>query len=485
VVSNLVRLVGYEDPRDGLNNQRQKAVKEAFQFAYGGYEKNCFGSGELLPVTGQCVVHHALGLSILDSLDTMLLMGETDFFNRALEWLKTKLDWNQEINVSVFEVNIRCLGGLLSAYHLTKDPFFLEQAKILGDHLLVAFDSPNGLPYTWLRFLANKKSNSDWTGGHVILSEFGSVQLEFAYLSQVTKNTTYYEKALSIYAKLIKHQPADKLYPVFARNDSPEITFSESARVGVGALSDSFYEYQLKYWLLTNRKNPHMEKWYYETAEAILAQLGVQVKDDELMITEREFGRKTLTMEHLSCFSGGMFALGSLYIEDPVMKAKHLKAGADIGKFCYSMYKLNPTGLPCDNINIDEHRGNQMTCVDNQYIMRPEAVETWFYLYRITGDKKYREWGWEFFESIQKHTKQTHGYSGLRDARSPDEHPEPIDKQESFFLAETLKYLYLLFSPVDVMPIDKIIFNTEAHPFPLFDEQELSTLFSTPPTAAS
>jgi len=99
--------------------------------------------------------------------------------------------------------------------------------------------------------------------------------------------------------------------------------------------------------------------------------------------------------------------------------------------------------------------------------MRPEAVETWFILYRITGDKIYQEWGWEFFESIEKWTRVKYGYCGLKDASSNE--PIKDDVQQSYFLAETLKYLFLLFSPKDLLPLDKFVFNTEAHPFPLFE----------------
>lgn len=93
-------------------------------------------------------------------------------------------------------------------------------------------------------------------------------------------------------------------------------------------------------------------------------------------------------------------------------------------------------------------------------IMRPETVESFMYLWRKTGDQKYRDWGWDIFQAFETQTKLPTGYTGLRDVNTG----EKDDKMQTFFLAETLKYLYLLFSPSTVIPLDEWVFNTEAHP---------------------
>ena len=105
---------------------------------------------------------------------------------------------------------------------------------------------------------------------------------------------------------------------------------------------------------------------------------------------------------------------------------------------------------------------------DAHNLLRPETVESIFYLYRITGNKVYREWGWKIFQAFQKHTKiEGLGYSSIQNVKNAGR-PGFRDKLESFFLAETLKYLYLLFSDdKELLPIDKWIFNTEAHPLPV------------------
>lgn len=107
----------------------------------------------------------------------------------------------------------------------------------------------------------------------------------------------------------------------------------------------------------------------------------------------------------------------------------------------------------------------------HHYLLRPETVESLFVLYHLTGDPVYREWGWEIFQAIEKHCRVKGGYGGIRDVRKPN--PLTEDKMESFFLAETIKYLYLLFdpdTPIDLL--NKHVFNTEAHPMRIFPEMD-------------
>jgi len=124
--------------------------------------------------------------------------------------------------------------------------------------------------------------------------------------------------------------------------------------------------------------------------------------------------------------------------------------------------------LPGDVVHIDRN-AKTLESFDPKFVQRPEAVEAWFYLWRITKDERYRRWGWEFFEALQRHSRVEFGFSGIKDASvAPSEKLEYDDVQQSFFLAETLKYLYLLFCPNEVLPLDEYVFNTEAHPLRVF-----------------
>uniref|UniRef100_A0A1I7X8B1 alpha-1,2-Mannosidase n=1 Tax=Heterorhabditis bacteriophora TaxID=37862 RepID=A0A1I7X8B1_HETBA len=172
-------------------------------------------------------------------------------------------------------------------------------------------------------------------------------------------------------------------------------------------------------------------------------------------------------MDHLVCFLSGTLALGSVN----GLPARHMDIAKDLGKACRAMYE-NPTGLGPEIVYYNMLPGNKEDLIikprDAHSLLRPEAVEAWFYLYRLTGDKTYQEWGWKAFEAIEKYAKVTNGYSSVNSVKKI-----PVtyrDLMESFYLAETLKYLYLLFADdQSILPLDKWVFNTEAHPLPIYN----------------
>ena len=108
-----------------------------------------------------------------------------------------------------------------------------------------------------------------------------------------------------------------------------------------------------------------------------------------------------------------------------------------------------------------------MQPADTHNLLRPETVESLFYYYRLSGDKKYRNWGWQMFESFEKYTRLEEGYTAINNVKNPKE-PGYRNDMPTFFFAETLKYFYLLFSDdAELLPLDKVVFNTEGHPFPI------------------
>ncbi|KAL8775002.1 MAG: hypothetical protein Q9209_000481 [Squamulea sp. 1 TL-2023] len=119
----------------------------------------------------------------------------------------------------------------------------------------------------------------------------------------------------------------------------------------------------------------------------------------------------------------------------------------------YALSKIRDEKLPKGVTKIKSSR----------YILRPEAIESVFIMYRVTGDEYWREKGWNMFTSIQNYTRAEFGASAISDVMS--ENPYPVDEMESFWLAETLKYFYLLFSEPDFYSLDDYVLNTEAHPF--------------------
>jgi hypothetical protein len=132
---------------------------------------------------------------------------------------------------------------------------------------------------------------------------------------------------------------------------------------------------------------------------------------------------------------------------------------------CYEMYRRTASGIAPEYVNFRD--GADMEPGAIYYILRPETVESLFYLHQITGDPIYREWSWNIFTAIDKHCRTKLGYGALKNVNNPNTGVD--DRMESFFLAETMKYLYLIQDSENTMDLTKVVFNTEAHPLRVFD----------------
>jgi hypothetical protein len=217
-------------------------------------------------------------------------------------------------------------------------------------------------------------------------------------------------------------------------------------------------------YLLTGSQYDGFRRMYDESADLIhkLAILRT-TKSNLTYVAEIEHNRHVHKMDHLVCFAGAMFALGArgeTYERD-------LATGEEITQTCYEMYHRAATGI-APEISVFHNNDLEPDPRAKHYLLRPETVESLFVLYRLTGNEKYRDWGWEIFQSIERYCRVENGYSGIRDVTTTTVTYD--DQQQSFFLAETLKYLYLLFTSSDVMSLDEYVFNTEAHPLPILRE---------------
>jgi hypothetical protein len=188
-------------PKDTVTAARQSQIVKAFQHAWKGYSTDAFGKDEYQPLTnsGHNWAPGGVGLMIIDSLDTLLLMNLTTEYNQAREWIATELDFNKNQDVNVFETTIRILGGLLSAYHLSNnDRLYLEKAIDLGDRLLYAFDTQSGIPYSGIT-LSNGKPVGH---GPSSTAEATTIQLEFKYLSHLTGDMKYWNAAEKVMERM-------------------------------------------------------------------------------------------------------------------------------------------------------------------------------------------------------------------------------------------------------------------------------------------
>ncbi|XP_069435678.1 endoplasmic reticulum mannosyl-oligosaccharide 1,2-alpha-mannosidase-like [Ovis canadensis] len=450
-------------------NARQKAVVDAFLHAWAGYRKFAWGHDELKPLTRSFSEWFGLGLTLIDALDTMWILGLKKEFQEARKWVSKKLRFRKDVDVNLFESTIRILGGLLSAFHLSGDVLFLKKAEDFGNRLMPAFRTPSKIPYSIVNIGTGVAHPPRWTSDSTV-SEVTSIQLEFRELSRLTGDKKFQEAAEEV-TRLVHglHGKLDGLVPMFINTDSGSFTHLGVFTLGAGA--DSYYEYLLKQWIQGGKKERQLLEDYLEAVDGIRKHLLARSEPRKLtFVGELNHGRFSAKMDHLVCFLPGTLALGAHH----GLPAEHMELAQALMDTCYQMYRQMETGLSPEIAHFNLHHTKamkdvQVKAADRHNLLRPETVESLFYLHRLTGDRKYQDWGWEILRSFNTYTRvPSGGYSSISNVQDP-RHPQPRDKMESFFLGETLKYLYLLFSDdPDLLSLDTYVFNTEAHPLPIW-----------------
>ncbi|XP_052789708.1 endoplasmic reticulum mannosyl-oligosaccharide 1,2-alpha-mannosidase-like [Mya arenaria] len=452
------------------NNAQQKAIIEAFKECWEAYKKHAWGHDEFHPISKRFSEWFGVGLTIIDSIDTAIIMGLKDEYEEAREFVAKDLSLDRDQDVNLFEITIRVLGGMLSSYHLTGDNLFKEKAKELGDRLLPCFNSPSRVPYSDVNLRSGVAHAPRW-GPDSSTSEVTTIQLEFRDLSAVTGDPKYREAVDEVYSHVHSEPKKDGLVPIFINAQTGKLR--NSATISVGARGDSYYEYLLKQWLQTGKTEDKYKFDYLEAVNGMKQHLFKKSEPSKLtylgeLIGGRSFAPK---MDHLVCFMGGTLALG----QANGLPDDHLDLGSELTRTCYEMYARMPTKLSPEIVYFNQAEGASEDLIvkplDSHNLLRPETVESLFYLYRITQDEKYREWGWKIFLAFKKYARvEGFGYSSINNVKNAGGN-NYRDKLESFFLAETLKYLYLLFSDdPDLIPLDKFVINTEAHPLPIYSK---------------
>jgi mannosidase alpha-like ER degradation enhancer 2 len=412
-------------------------VKAEFLHAWNGYVEHAWGHDGLRPLsrTGYDWHDASLYMTPLDAFDTMLLMGLDEEAERAKQLVLENLSFDQDFTVQVFEITIRHLGGLISAYQMDGDPRFLELAVDLADRLLPAFGSPTGMPYWGVNLRTGE------TRGPVMNpAEIGTLTLEFGTLSKLTGNPVYYDTVKRGVVALFERRSEIGLVGTTINVETGEWVNTKSHITG---MIDSYYEYLLKAWLLFDDED-FREMW--ETSIAAVNTYLPDERDSGYWYghVDMNTGERTATrFGSLDAFMPAVLAMGG-----DVERAERLMGSVFL---MWETFQIEPEQL--DYVT--------MEVVYPAYYLRPEAIESAYYLYRLTGDAIYLEMGRRMFERIVEHTRTESGYTMLNDVTTM----EQGDQMESFFLAETLKYAYLLFASPEVLDFDKVVFNTEAHPF--------------------
>ena len=430
------------------------------------YTKFAWGDDELKPVTnvGRNWTQVSYLFTPVDSLDTLWIMGLEKEYGIFKELVLDQLPINMNLPNSKshnhFELVIRVLGGLLSAYTLDSDPRLLDLAIKVGDRLLLAFNHPSSLPPQGFFF-----QTGEAVGESTCLAAMGTLQLEFQYLTDLTGDRKYQEKALRIYGILKKLNTGKDaipgLYPSRVSLTDNPVTFINQWSFRIGYDVDSFYEYLLKMYISTREEE--FGKLYDLSRDAILSTLKT-VRNTSVFLPDFTSSTNTKLdrFEHLACFSGGMLALGAVSrsklssLEKIVKSDPNFKVGQQITETCQRSYSDSSTGLGGDIFTIIEEGNVYLS--DTSVYLRPEVIESVFYQWRFTKNQKYRDFGVKMLDSLEKYSKTDSCFSALQAT-------EKTDNLESFFFAETLKYLYLLFSDDSVISLEEYVFNTEAHPF--------------------
>ncbi len=483
--------------------QRRQAVKEVFVRCWRSYKRRAWMKDELSPISGGS--RNAFGgwaATLVDALDTLYIMDMKDDFNVAADAVKDiDFSTSTESELNVFETTIRYLGGLLAAYDLSADTSLLDKAVEVGEMLYVALDTPNHMPVTRWDWQAAASGASQVAPSWMLVSEIGSLSLEFTRLSQLTENPKWFDAIQRISDVFVAQQNLTKLPGMWPIVVNPQLQdFTGDTGFTLGGMSDSLYEYFPKEYALLGGLSEMYRDLYDGSMNTAIkhAFFRPMVPDDVDILISGDVHADSpdqVTLEpkgqHLGCFTGGMLGLGGRLFNNP----EHVSLGRKLVDGCIWAYNALPFGMmpetfhmvpcpldgPCSweegkwhygvmsmmsgedsrsatEVIADRRLPPGFTDIgDTRYILRPEAIESVFILYRITGDRKLQDAAWKMFLNIYKYTKTEFGNAALDDVTITEGEPPKSDRMESFWMAETLKYFYLIFSEPDLISLDEYV----------------------------
>ncbi|AAZ13057.1 mannosyl-oligosaccharide 1,2-alpha-mannosidase IB, putative [Trypanosoma brucei brucei TREU927] len=454
-------------------------VRDMIDHAFGSYIKYAFPKDELCPVSGTGKnTMGGYGWTLIDSLDTLAIAGFHKEFRRHAKWVEEHLTFDIDESVSVFETTIRALGGLLAAHFMYEEGIvpiipsehdynggFLRLAVDLADRLMPCFDTPTGIPYGKVnlrRGVSGGESQLANTAGS------GTLLVEMTVLSRITGDGKYERAARRASEALFAARDSQtELMGTYVSVSSGGFSSSESS---VGSGLDSAIEYFIK----SHSMSGDIGDWerFERTARAVNRYVR---KGGMLLAASMYSGRRLQTsQESLSSFFPGNLVLGG-----------HLHEAVESSWPIHTFFKHFGV-LP----EIFSLESGEPSWRSHDYIGRPEHIESLYMLYRATRDPTYLLMGKELALAINLRMRTPYGFSSVSDVRYPHHDGVHRDSMESFMIAETLKYLYLLFdecnavhvqgrmggraSPHCVMDsgsgssVSHVgwVFNTEAHLFP-------------------
>jgi mannosyl-oligosaccharide alpha-1,2-mannosidase len=488
-----------------VQNERRLAVKRAFGRSWKSYKEHAWMKDALKPISGDYVDQFSgWAATLVDSLDTLWMMGLRDEFYEAVQAVAT-IDFGQSTagTVNTFETCIRYLGGLIAAYDLSGHEVLKQKAIEIGDLLYAGFNTENGMPVDFIQFERAKTGLGLEVEPQVVSASPGTITLEFSRLSQITGDDKYYAAVSQVMQVFYRDQEETQLpgmWPMHVSMSNKDVVTGYQFTIGGNA--DSLYEYLPKASVLlgsadeSSQKYEVMARRFMDTAIESLFFRPMIPGEEDILISGNcdvlsDGPHLDPESEHLSCFIGGLYALGGRLYRNET----YLDIGAKLARGCAYAYKSFPVGIMPERFNVAVCPGpNRLescawnatyfeaetknrreyqphlpkgftTAKDPRYILRPEAIESVFILWRVTGDPWWREIAWQMFGAVETATKTLFANAAIMDVTMINSRKE--DYMESFWMAETLKYFYLCFADTDLISLDDFVLNTEAHPFRL------------------
>jgi mannosidase alpha-like ER degradation enhancer 2 len=422
---------------EAQKKEMREKVIEACRHAWQGYKQYAWGYDELQPLTkkGKNWYKHSLVMTPVDAFDTFVLLGMKEEANEAKQLVLSQLSFNVNDEVQVFEITIRLLGALQSAYELDGDKKYLTLAIDLADRLLPAFNTPTGMPYRYVHLQTGALKDSVNNP-----AEIGTLMMEFGKLSKLTGNMKYYDVAKKAIMEVYRRRSKIGLVGLQINVLTGNWTNTESS---IGAMIDSYYEYLFKCWKLFGDKD---FKAAWDVHQKAIKQYLLSKQDDGWFLkhVDMNTGKEISSVYGaLDAFYAGLCAYsGDLGVAKQIQRAN------------YYMWKKF-------NIEPEEFDFKTGRILNSYYALRPENLESCFYLYRFTKNDRYLWMGKRMVDDIIEHCRNDVGYASLKNVMTF----EKDNSMQSFFFAETLKYAYLIFAPDHKLDLQKIVLNTEAHPF--------------------
>lgn len=414
----------------------REQVKEVAQHAWTGYKKYAWTMDDLEPLSkkGKNWYKHSMLMTPVDAYDTFIMLGLTKEAAEAKEIILSSLNFNLDNDVQVFEITIRLLGGLITAYELDGDKKFLQLAIDLADRMMPAFNTPTGMPYRYVHLQTGKTRDAINNP-----AEIGTLMLEFGQLSKHTGDKKYYDVAKKAILQVYKRR--SKLNLVGEQVDVITGKWVKT-RSHISGYIDSYYEYLFKSWLLFGDKDFKMAFDKHNTAikKHLLSKT---LNGTFLRVVDMHTGKElATTYGALDAFYAGLCAFaGDVPTATMIQQANY---------YMWTKFGMEP----------EEFNFKTDSISSAYYVLRPENIESCFYLSRATKDDQYLWMGKQMIEDIIRNCKTVDAFASIKDVRTN----EKLNSMQSFFFAETLKYSYLLFADDKIFDLKKSVFNTEAHP---------------------